>query len=59
MVTRKPAFEKQEHGLVLHIQVNQTALISPRLPLRRSMRISFGLRLVDERQACRFSGIGF
>src|SRR5881394_3629132 len=45
MVTRKPAFEKQEHGLVLHIQVNPTALISPRLPLRRSMRISFRLAL--------------
>jgi hypothetical protein len=28
MVTRKPALEKQEHGLSLHIQVNQVALFS-------------------------------
>src|SRR6476661_1042423 len=35
MVTRKSALEKQEHGLSLHIQVNQPALISPRLRLRR------------------------
>src|SRR5258708_4175526 len=49
MVTRKPAFEKQEHGLVLHIQFNQTALISPRPLLRCSMRIS--LRLAPGRRA--------
>jgi hypothetical protein len=28
MVTRKPAFEKREDRLSLHIQVNQSALIS-------------------------------
>jgi hypothetical protein len=56
MVTRKAAFEKQEHGLPLHIQVNQTAVISPRLALRRFMRIGFRLRLLDERCGLRLLG---